>query len=174
MPRTIPLTSQSILLWTLSLNHITQCLLRCHTQSNSFCSATTRECLRLKELTKLLDCIQSQKHILPKTANHGLSHGRVVGNAPQVEEVTELPDPCPLPSAIKRRGLNDKDRLIYAPMADVGGLLFDKDAMYIDIPDWKVCMCHLIADGAFERTSREAAQVYFEPDIACFALCATA
>ena len=23
-------------------------------------------------------------------------------------------------------------------MADVGGLLYDKDAMYIDIPDWKV------------------------------------
>lgn len=57
---------------------------------------------------------------------------------PQVQELAELPDPCPLPSSVKRRGLNDKDRLIYAPMADVGGLLYDKDAMYIDIPDWKV------------------------------------
>ena len=56
----------------------------------------------------------------------------------QVQETAELPDPCPLPSTIKRRSLNDKDRLIYAPMADVGGLLFDKDAVYIDIPDWKV------------------------------------
>ena len=26
----------------------------------------------------------------------------------------------------------------YAPMSDVGGLLYDKDAVYIDIPDWKV------------------------------------
>ncbi len=57
----------------------------------------------------------------------------------QVQETAELPDPCPLPSSIKRRSLNDKDRLTYAPMADVGGLLFDKDAVYIDIPDWKVC-----------------------------------
>ena len=56
----------------------------------------------------------------------------------QVQELAELPDPCPRPSTVKRRGLNDKDRLIYAPMADVGGLLYDKDAMYIDIPDWKV------------------------------------
>ena len=56
----------------------------------------------------------------------------------QVQETAELPDPCPLPSTIKRRSLNDKDRLIYAPMADVGGLLFDKDAVYINIPDWKV------------------------------------
>ena len=52
--------------------------------------------------------------------------------------MTALPDPCPLPGSKKRRGLGDKDRLLYAPMADVGGLLYDKDAVYIDIPDWKV------------------------------------
>ncbi len=52
-------------------------------------------------------------------------------------EVSALPDPCPLPGSVKRRGLGDKDRLLYAPMADVGGLLYDRDAVYIDIPDWK-------------------------------------
>ncbi len=26
----------------------------------------------------------------------------------------------------------------YAPMSDLGGLLYDKDAVYIDIPNWKV------------------------------------
>lgn len=52
--------------------------------------------------------------------------------------MTALPDPCPLPGSKKRRGLGDRDRLLYAPMADVGGLLYDKDAVYIDIPDWKV------------------------------------
>ena len=56
----------------------------------------------------------------------------------QVEEVDALVDPCPLPSMLKKRGLNEKERLLYAPMADVGGLLYDKDAVYIDIPDWKV------------------------------------
>ena len=49
-----------------------------------------------------------------------------------------MPDPCPLPSMIQKRGLNEKERLLYAPMADVGGLLYDKDAVYIDLPDWKV------------------------------------
>ena len=49
-----------------------------------------------------------------------------------------LTDPCPLPSTLKKRGLNEKERVLYAPMADVGGLLYDKDAVYIDIPDWKV------------------------------------
>ena len=53
-------------------------------------------------------------------------------------EVAAMPDPCPLPSQLKKRGLNEKERLLYAPMSDVGGLLYDKDAMYIDIPDWKV------------------------------------
>ena len=47
-------------------------------------------------------------------------------------------DPCPLPSTLKKRGLNERERVLYAPMADVGGLLYDKDAVYIDIPDWKV------------------------------------
>jgi len=56
----------------------------------------------------------------------------------QVEEVDALTDPCPLPSTLKKRGLNERERLLYAPMADVGGLLYDKDAVYIDIPDWKV------------------------------------
>ena len=54
-----------------------------------------------------------------------------------VGEVTALPDPCPRPSTVKRRGLDDKQRLIYGPMSDVGGLLFDQDAVYITIPDWK-------------------------------------
>ena len=49
-----------------------------------------------------------------------------------------LPDPCPLPGQGRKKGLNDRERLVYAPMADVGGLLFDKDAVYIDLPDWKV------------------------------------
>lgn len=50
-----------------------------------------------------------------------------------------LPDPCPFPGKQRRKGLNDRERLVYAPMADVGGLLFDKDAVYIDLPDWKAC-----------------------------------
>jgi hypothetical protein len=53
-------------------------------------------------------------------------------------DINVLPDPCPLPHTVKKRGLNDKERLLYAPMADVGCLLYDKDAMYIDIPDWRV------------------------------------
>lgn len=55
-----------------------------------------------------------------------------------VEEVEQFPDPCPLPEALKKRGLNEQERRIYAPMSDIGGLLYDKDATYIDIPDWKL------------------------------------
>ncbi|XP_037546650.1 ribosome biogenesis protein BMS1 homolog [Nematolebias whitei] len=52
----------------------------------------------------------------------------------QVSDVVFLPDPCPLPEAQKKRALNEKERLLYAPMAGVGGLVYDKDAVYIDIP----------------------------------------
>jgi ribosome biogenesis protein BMS1 len=55
-----------------------------------------------------------------------------------VEQVEQFPDPCPLPHMLKKRTLNEQERRIYAPMSDVGGLLYDKDAVYIDIPDWKV------------------------------------
>lgn len=60
----------------------------------------------------------------------------------KVTEAVALPDPCPLPGQMKRRTLNEKERLIYAPMSDIGGLLYDKDAMYIDIPDWKMQFSH--------------------------------
>jgi ribosome biogenesis protein BMS1 len=52
----------------------------------------------------------------------------------RVKEITSLPDPCPFPEAVKKRTLNYKERLIYAPMSDVAGILYDKDAVYITTP----------------------------------------
>lgn len=62
------------------------------------------------------------------------------------KEIERLPDPCPTPYAIKqedangegtgpkrRRRLDEKMKTIYAPMSDVGGVLMDKDAVYIDV-----------------------------------------
>ncbi|KAM3859880.1 LOW QUALITY PROTEIN: ribosome biogenesis protein BMS1 homolog [Diretmus argenteus] len=56
----------------------------------------------------------------------------------QVADVSFLPDPCPLPGAQKKRALNEKERLLYAPMAGVGGVVYDKDAVYIDLPSTHV------------------------------------
>ncbi|XP_076349566.1 ribosome biogenesis protein BMS1 homolog [Tachypleus tridentatus] len=50
-----------------------------------------------------------------------------------LKDVTFLPDPCPLPDKEKRRSLNEKERLVYAPMSGVGGIVYDKDAVYIDL-----------------------------------------
>eukprot|EP00127_Corallochytrium_limacisporum_P007108 Clim_evm27s242 gene=Clim_evmTU27s242 len=51
-----------------------------------------------------------------------------------------LPDPCPLPQGLRKEGgktkykaLNERERQIYAPMTDLGGIVYDKDAVYIDI-----------------------------------------
>lgn len=52
-----------------------------------------------------------------------------VALAPQVDA---LPDPCPLPEK-ERSSLKGKETLLYAPMANVGAVKFDKDAMYIDL-----------------------------------------
>ena len=60
-----------------------------------------------------------------------------------ISMIEDLPDPCPTPfmdQAIAkatgksgRRRLGEKQKLLFAPMSDVGGVLVDKDAVYIDI-----------------------------------------
>lgn len=66
------------------------------------------------------------------------AHIAGVGDATPAE-VELLADPCPTPSVAKKRTLSERERLLYAPMSDVGALSYDKDGMYIDVPDWKVC-----------------------------------
>mmetsp|Transcript_25127 Transcript_25127/g.27690 ORF Transcript_25127/g.27690 Transcript_25127/m.27690 type:complete len:531 (-) Transcript_25127:2136-3728(-) len=52
----------------------------------------------------------------------------------EMEQVTSLPDPCPIPDKEKQRQtLNKKDSLLFAPLSNVGAVTFDKDAVYIDI-----------------------------------------
>jgi ribosome biogenesis protein BMS1 len=72
------------------------------------------------------------------------------------ESVTVLGDPCPLPTADseKRRKLSEKKKLlIHAPMSDVGGVMYDKDAVWVNVPgsftrgnmDGKFLRCHLMS-----------------------------
>ena len=49
--------------------------------------------------------------------------------------VTGITDPCPFPSTQKRRRLNEREKLLHAPMANLGELTYDADAVYVDIPD---------------------------------------
>ncbi|XP_056153219.1 ribosome biogenesis protein BMS1 homolog [Lampris incognitus] len=65
--------------------------------------------------------------------NKGQVHIPGVGDF-GVADVSFLQDPCPLPEVQKKRSLNEKERLLYAPMAGVGGVVYDKDAVYIDLP----------------------------------------
>lgn len=69
--------------------------------------------------------------------------------------VNALPDPCPLPSAAKKRGLREKEKLIYAPMSDVGELLYDKDAVYININDHQVQFSKLEEKNGGEEAGGE-------------------
>ena len=54
-----------------------------------------------------------------------------------MDTITVLGDPCPLPTAEseKRRKLSEKKKLlIHAPMSDVGGVMYDKDAVWVNVP----------------------------------------
>lgn len=91
---------------------------------------------------------------LPSTPGYRV-HIAGVGDY-QIDHVEKLPDPCPTPyyqqkldefererakeegstsatTVRRRKRLDDKQKLIYAPMSDVGGLLMDKDAVFIDV-----------------------------------------
>lgn len=52
-----------------------------------------------------------------------------------VSSIEKLKDPCPLPTieGEKRRKMGEKGKLIHAPMSDVGGVMFDKDAVYVNV-----------------------------------------
>lgn len=51
----------------------------------------------------------------------------------RIHELSALPDPCPFPGTEKKRNLLEKERLLYAPMSGVGGIVYDKDAVYIEL-----------------------------------------
>lgn len=54
-----------------------------------------------------------------------------------VNDVTLLPDPCPLSTSgeelAKKKSLDEREKTIYAPFSGVGGIVYDKDAVYIDL-----------------------------------------
>ncbi|ODV78458.1 DUF663-domain-containing protein [Suhomyces tanzawaensis NRRL Y-17324] len=97
-------------------------------------------------------------HGTPLPAQDAHIHITGVGDY-HVQSVEKLPDPCPTPyyeqkldelerekakeqaekegtvakTTRRRKRLEDRQKIIYAPMSDVGGVLVDKDAVYIDV-----------------------------------------
>src|SRR3984957_5481404 len=54
-----------------------------------------------------------------------------------IKKITLLGDPCPLPDADsekRRRISGGKKLLVHAPMSDVGGIIYDKDAVWVNVP----------------------------------------
>uniref|UniRef100_A0A0K0FM02 Bms1l protein (inferred by orthology to a zebrafish protein) n=1 Tax=Strongyloides venezuelensis TaxID=75913 RepID=A0A0K0FM02_STRVS len=51
----------------------------------------------------------------------------------KIKDICTLPDPCALPDKRKmKRTLNDKERTVYAPFSGLGGIVYDKDAIYVE------------------------------------------
>jgi ribosome biogenesis protein BMS1 len=51
----------------------------------------------------------------------------------RLNAVSVLPDPCPFPNKEAKRSLNQKERVIYAPFSGLGNIVYDKDAIYIEV-----------------------------------------
>jgi ribosome biogenesis protein BMS1 len=50
-----------------------------------------------------------------------------------ISEISVLPDPCPVPDRDREMKSLRKEALLFAPLANVGVVTFDSDAVYIDI-----------------------------------------
>ncbi|XP_075466527.1 ribosome biogenesis protein BMS1 homolog isoform X2 [Ascaphus truei] len=97
---------------------------------------------RMEDLTNPED-IRVNAKCDRKVSLYGYLRGAHLKNRSQVHipgvgdfalsEISFLPDPCPLPGQQKKRSLNEKEKLIYAPLSGVGGVVYDKDAVYIDL-----------------------------------------
>ncbi|TIB12854.1 hypothetical protein E3P93_02169 [Wallemia ichthyophaga] len=63
-----------------------------------------------------------------------------------IKSLEALDDPCPPPTkdSERKRRLADKQRLIHAPMSDLGGVRYDKDAIWVRV------------NGNFDKNSSEA------------------
>ena len=88
--------------------------------------------------------VRQQKKVDRTVSLYGYLHGTHMKNSTNVHipgcgdfplhNMHFLADPCPTPQQEKkRRSLNAKERMIYAPMSGVGGIVYDKDAVYIDL-----------------------------------------
>ncbi|XP_056387373.1 ribosome biogenesis protein BMS1 homolog [Hyla sarda] len=97
---------------------------------------------RMEDLTNPED-IRLNPKTDRKVSLYGYLRGAYLKNKSQVHipgvgdfalsEISFLPDPCPLPDQLKKRSLNEKEKTIYAPLSGVGGVVYDKDAVYIDL-----------------------------------------
>jgi ribosome biogenesis protein BMS1 len=77
-----------------------------------------------------------------------------------IKSVKELPDPCPRPEKTQRQRIGEKDKLIFAPMADIGNIEYDADAMWIKMPQSQVLFSDVDTLDGSARALSAAAQLY--------------
>jgi len=77
-------------------------------------------------------------------------------------DMTLLPDPVPLTvPKEKKTTLSEKEKKLFAPMSDVGDVMYDKDAVYIKIKDQQINFSKpedLVPDSFGEKPTRKQTQ----------------
>lgn len=96
-----------------------------------------------------------------------------------VHSATILDDPCPLPKHANdrvevvgldgkrkriRTRLNDKQKRVHAPMSDLSGVLFDQDAVYIDVPSSAFAASKNTTEKNADSDDSEEGAVVFESE----------
>eukprot|EP01059_Diplonema_ambulator_P033610 TRINITY_DN7123_c0_g1_i1.p1 TRINITY_DN7123_c0_g1~~TRINITY_DN7123_c0_g1_i1.p1 ORF type:complete len:1161 (+),score=490.59 TRINITY_DN7123_c0_g1_i1:90-3485(+) len=109
---------------------------------------TTHSCVLADRMEDITDpaLVQQQPSCDRKIALYGYVRGCPLKGTQRVHipgvgdyslsATNRLEDPCALPTQgnkKKTRHLSERDKRLYAPMADVGGLIYDADAVYVKV-----------------------------------------
>ena len=103
---------------------------------------------------------------------YGYVRGNGLGNKQKVHipgagdfvigAITVLEDPCPLaPKETSQRTLRNQERMLYAPMCQVGGLVMDEDGTYVDLPKTRTHFTRA-DDPSLDITAEEAKELESE------------
>ncbi|XP_070712320.1 ribosome biogenesis protein BMS1 homolog, partial [Pempheris klunzingeri] len=100
-------------------------------------------CDRIEDITDPEEIRRSENNCDRKVALYGYVQGTHLKSSAKIHimgvgdysmnKINFLPDPCPFPDHSKNRRLDFKEKLVYAPFSSINNILFDKDAVYIDV-----------------------------------------
>lgn len=124
---------------------------------------------RMEDLTEPA-AIQANRNVDRRIALYGYVRGTLLHSGPSSllhfmgvgdfvpHSMTVLADPVPVihrnkgGEAKSRRKLNEKERRLYAPLSDVGDVIYDQDVVYIQMKDKHV---HYTAESQLVRSGAE-------------------
>lgn len=131
-------------------------------------------CDRIEDMTDLEKIRTSSNNCERKVAFYGYVQGTHLKKSNKIHimgvgdyhisDISFLPDPCPFPDTFKNRRLDAKEKLVYAPFSSINNILFDKDAVYIDVGQSQMYQENNLNDNVNDNVNDDIEQDFTPAD----------